>query len=296
MPFLFARTAARLPVLVAALFIPSLAAAAEVSGHDWQHNYPLSGQPVLSIETADSGLDIRPCGDCKSIRIQVHTDRDLNEYRLDEHQDGDHVFFSLKEKPHMGMHFNWNSDKRTRVTVETPARLELDAKTADGSLNAQGLDGTLQVQSGDGSVLLEDVSGTLHLTSADGNLTVRRAKGALDVRGSDGHVQVDGQFSSVQMRTSDGSLDLTLAQGSQLTAASRIESSDGHVSIRVPQTLAADLDVATSDGRVDCNLPLKMDHYDSHESSGHHLHGQLNAGGVPLSIRTSDGSVSITSL
>ena len=127
---------------------------------------------------------------------------------------------------------------------------------------------------------------------SDGNVTIRRATGTLEARGSDGHMTVDGDFSAVQMHTSDGNLDLTLAQGSKLNAASRVESSDGHVNIIVPSTLAADLDISTSDGRLDCSLPLTMDHYDS----GHSVHGRLNGGGMPLFIHTSDGNVRIAAL
>jgi hypothetical protein len=268
---------------------------AQVSGHDWQKTYAVSGSASLAIETGDSSLDIQSCGDCKEIRVQVHSGRDLNDYHLEEHQDGDHVSFSLKEKPMWGFHMGWKGEG-TKVTVETPAHLDLDAKTADGNFSARALTGNLQVRSGDGSVALDDVHGALRLTSSDGNVVIRGATGTLEARGSDGHMQVDGQFSAVQMHTSDGNLDLTLAAGSQLNAASRIESSDGHVVVHVPATLAADLNVTTSDGRLDCSLPLTMDHYDSNESSGHSVHGRLNGGGTPLTIRTSDGNVSIAAL
>jgi hypothetical protein len=275
--------------LVAAAALLSLPALAQATGHDWQKTYSVSGSPSLTIETADSGLEIASCSDCKEIRVQVHATRDLNQYRLEERQEGDHVFFSFKEKPHVGM-FNWRNENGTKVRVETPAHLDLDAGTADGNLIARGLSGTLQVHAGDGSVLLEDVNGALRLRTSDGNVTVRQAKGTLEARGSDGHMTIDGQFTGVQLHTSDGNLDFTLAPGSQLNAASRIESSDGHVIVHVPSTLAADLDITTSDGHVDCSLPLTMDHYDS---SGNHLHGHLNGGGMPLSVHTSDGNVRI---
>jgi hypothetical protein len=286
----------RLPVCpalfaVAAVSLISIPALAQASGHDWQKTYAVSGSPSLTIETADSGLEIGSCGDCKEIRVAVHATRDLNQYRLEEHQAGDHVFFSFKEKPHVGL-FNWRNDSGTKVTVETPAHLDLDAGTADGNVIARGLSGNLQVHAGDGSVLLEDVNGALHLKTSDGNVTIRRAKGTLEARGSDGHMRVDGDFRAVQIHTSDGNLDLTLTQGSKLNAASRVESSDGSVNISVPSTLAADVDVSTSDGHVDCSLPLTMDHYDS----GHSLHGRLNGGGTPLSIHTSDGNVRIAAL
>jgi len=290
MSFLSARLSAHVALAAAALL--SLPALAQTSGHDWQKTYSVNGSPSLTIETADSGLEIASCGECKEIRVQIHAVRDLNEYRLEEHQDGDHVFFSFKEKPHIGI-FNWGSQAGTKVTVETPAHLDLDAKTADGNLTARELTGNLQVHSGDGSVTLEDVHGDLRLGSSDGNVVIRRASGTLEARGADGHMTIDGQFTGVQLHTSDGNLDFTLAPGSQLKAASRIESSDGHVTVHVPSTLAADLDITTSDGHVDCSLPMTMDHYDSR---GKHLQGRMNGGGTPLSVHTSDGNVRIAAI
>jgi Putative adhesin len=274
-----------------ALSLASLPAIAQASGHEWQKTYSVGASSSLTVETGDSGLDIQSCGDCREIRIHVQSGRNLNDYRLEEHQDGDHIFFSFKEKPERGLfHMNWKES--TKVTVETPSHLDLQAHTADGNMSAQGLTGNLQVHVGDGSVTLEDVHGDLRLGTSDGNLIIRRATGTLQARGSDGHMTIDGEFTAVQLHTSDGNLDLTLAPGSKLNTASRVESSDGHVNISLPSTLAADLDISTSDGRIDCSLPLTMDHYDS----GHSIYGRLNGGGTPLTIHTSDGNVRIAGL
>ena len=275
----------------ASLSLATLPVLAQDTGHDWQKTYSVAASPSLTVETGDTSVEIEPCGDCREIRIQVHATRGLNEYKLEEHQEGDHVFFSFKEKPHIGM-FNWHTEASTKVSIETPAHLDLQARTADGNLTARGLTGTFQVHSGDGSVALEDVHGDLRLEASDGNVTIRGATGTLEARGSDGHMTVDGEFSAVQMHTSDGNLDLTLAPGSKLSAASSVVSSDGQVKINLPSTLAADLDISTSDGRIDCSLPLTMDHYDSSRS----IRGRLNGGGTPLSIHTSDGNVRIAAL
>ena len=220
----------------------------------------------------------------------------LSNFRLEEHQDQNHVYFSLKEKPHIGFEIHWNSSHGTKVIVETPSSLELDARTSDGNLSVRDLTGSVRAHTGDGAATLENLHGDIRLIASDGNITVHNVTGTLDARASDGHMKVDGQFSAVQLHTSDGNLDFALASGSQLTAPSRIESSDGHVTIKVPQNLAADLDVTTSDGHIDCTLPLSMDNYSSGKSASHHLRGHLNAGGAALSIRTSDGNVSIATL
>jgi DUF4097 and DUF4098 domain-containing protein YvlB len=206
------------------------------------------------------------------------------------------VTFRLKEKPNYGFHIGWNVNRKTKVTVETPANLALDARVSDGSINAHGLNGDFQVKSSDGSVNLEDVHGNINASTSDGSVSIHHSSGQVQARSSDGSVDVEGKYDKVSLHTDDGSLKLALAEGSQLTQASDIASSDGGVSIRFPQSMNADLDVRASDGSIKCDLPLKLDGYTSKGSSDHHIAGHLNAGGVPLSVKTSDGSVRIAAL
>lgn len=285
---------ARYALLAAALIATQ--AFAQDAEHDWAKTYSISGKPTLTIETGDSNLRIHSCGDCKTISVKVHSERKLSDYRLEESQSGDHVSFLFKDKPHIGVHISWTNHGETYVEVETPGTLDLDAKTSDGNMSARDLEGDLQIHTGDGGADLNNLRGAIRLKSSDGNMTLQNASGTLEARSSDGHMKVDGNFSAVQLHSSDGGLDFVLADGAKLTAASRIESSDGSVNIRVPHDFAADLDISSSDGHIDCSLPLTMDHYDSREGSGNHMRGKVNSGGVPLSIHTSDGNVTISTL
>jgi len=186
--------------------------------------------------------------------------------------------------------------ERTHVTVETPAQLTLQARTSDGNVTLTGLQGDLGLTTGDGDVNLDHVSGDLRIKSGDGHLKITDAEGALDARTSDGSLTVDGLFHAIALHTSDGTLDLNLRQGTKLTEASTIQSSDGSVTLHVPRDFAADLNVHSSDGHVECALPLTVDHYQSRGGEGHELHGELNGGGTPLTIHTSDGNVKIEQL
>jgi Putative adhesin len=276
--------------------LSALPALAQDSDHSWSKTYPLTGKPTLTFETSDAGVDFRPCGDCHEIRIHVEVvGRKLSDFRLEEGQSGNDVHFLFKEHPSIGVHITWHYEQ-TRVTVETPAQLTLQAKTSDGKVTLTGLQGDLNLTSGDGDISLDHVSGNLRLKSGDGHVRITDADGALDAHMSDGSLTVDGLFHALALRTSDGRLDLNLRDGTKLTEASTIQSSDGSVTVHVPKTFAADLDVHTSDGHVDCALPLTIEHYDSHGGDGHELHGKLNGGGTPLTIHTSDGNVRIEQL
>ena len=286
------KTKYALPLAALAVF-SSLTGLAQDPDHSWSKTYPIERKPTLTLETSDAGVEFRPCGDCREIRIHVEVEgRKLSDYRLEESQSGDEVHFLFKEPPHMGA-FIAHHNERARVSVESPAQLTLQAKTSDGNVTLTGLHGDLALTTGDGNLTLDHVSGDLHIKSGDGQVKITNAAGVIDAHTSDGNLSVDGLFHALALHTSDGTLDLSLREGTQLAGASTIQSSDGSVTIRVPQNFAADLNVHTSDGHVDCALPLTMDHYQSGENHGHELRGKLNGGGTPLTIHTSDGNVKI---
>ena len=279
--------ATAVPVLGLTAFAAGLTAQS-----DWQKSYPVSGKPSLTVSTGDASMEVHSCS-CREIRIRVQwNDRHSDEYTINEFQSGDHVNFELKEKQRLGFHVGMH--REPRVTVETPGELDLEARTSDGSLKVSGVNGTIALHTSDGAVEVSDVSGAVRLVASDGSIHMHNLTGTLESRSSDGHVSIEGKLSAVQVHTSDGALDLTLAEGSQLTTSSRIEASDGSVKIRLPRTLAADLDIHTGDGHIDCQLPLTMSGYNS--GGGHNIRGRLNAGGTPLTIHTSDGSVTIAAL
>jgi len=279
-----------------AFAIPALAlvatSAALAAEGDWQKSYPVSGKPSVTVSTGDASMEVHSCG-CREIRIRVEwNDRHPVDYTINELQSGDHVNFELKEKQRFGVHVGMR--REPHVSVETPGELDLEARTSDGSLKVYGVNGFIALHTSDGSVEVSDVSGAVRLVASDGSIRIHNVSGTLESRSSDGRVTIDGKLSGVQVHTSDGSLDLTLAEGSQLTTSSRVEASDGRVTIRLPKSLAADLDIHTGDGHIDCQLPLTMNGYNS--GGGHNIRGRLNSGGTPLTIHTSDGNVSIATL
>lgn len=291
------------PTFMKTTFVPAallvLAAStlfAQDSEHSWSKTYPLSGEPTLVFETGDAGVDIHACSSCHEIRIHVEVEgKKLSDYHLEESQTGDQVHFKLWAREHVGFYIA-PRHSHMQVTVETPAQLTLQAKTADGDVAVKGLAGDLNLTTGDGSVTLDHLAGNLRLKSGDGHVRITDASGTVEARTSDGSLAVDGVFHAVTLHTSDASLDVNLRPGSKLTSASSIQSSDGSVTLRVPGDFAADLDVHTSDGHVDCALPLTMDHYHSNGGDSHQLRGRVNGGGTPLTIHTSDGNVKIESI
>ncbi len=285
----------RLPGLALAAFtIFSVAPLAHAADSDWQKTYSVSAKPSLTFTTGDASTEVRSCGDCHEIRVRVEwNDRRSSDYTITEFQSADHVEFELREKHSFSVHVTMGNRHEPHVTVETPATIDLEGRTSDGGLKVYGLQGNVRLKTSDGSLDVADVGGALHLVSSDGSIRVHNASGTLESRSSDGQVHIDGKFTGVDVHTSDGGLELTLADGSQLSSASRIESSDGSVNVHLPRNLAADLEIRSGDGHINCKLPIVMDGYNSKGDSGHSIRGRLNGGGVPLSIHTQDGNAVI---
>ncbi|HXC96230.1 MAG TPA: DUF4097 family beta strand repeat-containing protein [Edaphobacter sp.] len=282
--------------LALSALVLSAAAATAQSDTVWDKSYAVAGEPSLFVSTGDSHLNIRACSGCQSVRIHVTAENtSLSRYTLEEGQNGNTIHFSLKEKPHIGVHINVHSSS-VHVDVETPATLTLDAKSVDGNLTATGLHGDLTIHTSDGNQELTGLSGNLKLHSSDGHLRVRDGSGILEARSSDGGQEIAGSFTSLQLHSSDGSITVELADGSHLNSDSHIESSDGSVTLRLPKGFPAELSVSTSDGSIQSTLPMIVNGYNSKEHSGHNIRGKINGGGSLLTIHTSDGSVRLTTL
>ncbi len=244
----------------------------------WEKSYPVGNQAKLVFETGDSGLTVRSCGSCNQVHVKVILkNMQLSGFNLQEGGSGSGVNFSLKEKSHMGWHTDWHGpERKSEVVVETPAEVSLDARTSDGGLTVSGLRGEMKLQ------------------ASDGGMKVRECSGTLEARSSDGGMDVAGAFTAIHLHSSDGGIKADLSKGGNLSAESRVESSDGGVSLVLPKNFAAEFDIHTSDGGLVSNLPILMDGYNSKGGSGHNVHGKMNGGGALLTIHTSDGGVQLS--
>jgi putative adhesin len=68
-----------------------------------------------------------------------------------------------------------------------------------------------------------------------------------------------------------------------------LHTGDGSVTLRVPQTLVADVELHTNDGHISLNLPVEV----NGRLGGNNIRGKLNGGGRTLSVHTGDGSITL---
>jgi DUF4097 and DUF4098 domain-containing protein YvlB len=236
---------------------------------EWSKTYTLSGKPDLHVETSDANIRVTTW-DQNTIEAKVITEHyKIGEdgIRIEEHQSGDSVEIEVRY-PHHNFVVGW-SNHRVDIIVQMPREGKVTLHTGDGSIDLAKFKGEMDLNTGDGSEELNDIDGRLRATTGDG------------------HIRANGRFDELEVKTGDGHLDVRAESGSSLSNAWRLETGDGNVSLEVPGDLAADLDLHTGDGHIDLDLPVTTDG----KFRGGEIHGKLNGGGSPITIRSGDGSI-----
>ncbi|MGC9971104.1 MAG: DUF4097 family beta strand repeat-containing protein [Bryobacteraceae bacterium] len=257
------RTRMLLLVLVAA----SLAAAA-----DWTKKFTVTGKPGLRVDSNDASVEVRS-GATGAIEVRVIAEGwkiGSDEVRVTDRQIANRV--ELEVRIPSG---HWGSGHRS-VRVEVTAPRETAA----------------EIHTGDGRILVQGLHGDTRLVTGDGSITAEALDGSLDARTGDGRIVVRGRFDLLNLRTDDGSIEAEVQPGSKVAAGWRIQTGDGSVRLRLAPDLAADLDVHTGDGSISSELPVAVSGSRSESS----LRGKLNGGGLPLTVRTGDGSIHLDRL
>jgi hypothetical protein len=259
--------------------------------------FPVSGVPELRLTTFDGTIDLRPA-DRDEVHVEIEkrgpTKEAVDALEVASSQEGNLIVVEVKRPSRerfTGIGFHHAASARLTVTV--PRRANVTARTGDGSIRVEGLEGRLELRTGDGSIRASEVAGDLRLHTGDGSVAVDRARGTLDLDTGDGGVDVSGALSRVKMHTGDGSIVLRVEPGAAMDGDWEITTGDGGITLYLPENFDAEIDASTGDGRVSNDLTLV-----SGGTSGENrrsVRGRLGSGGRTLRLRTGDGSIRLRS-
>jgi DUF4097 and DUF4098 domain-containing protein YvlB len=198
----------------------------------------------------------------------------------------------------VGKAFLSNVDGNIRVSV------------ASADVAADRTRGALRVGTGSGNVDLRTASGDVKLETGSGDITVSGMQGArLELSTGSGNVTVtDGKATNLDIETGSGDIEATGASGDDLSfntgsgnvnvaliatfTSLHIETGSGDVTLKVPPTLGAQVDLDTGSGDIDLGgLTLQVRRIE-HD----HVTGTLGDGKGRLSVETGSGNVRLQKL
>jgi len=282
-----------------------LAVLPSASPDEWTKSFNLERTAKLHIETSDANIRVTSC-ECSTVEARITTQGWTiggDGINIVDRQTGDQIDIEVRFPRHT-LQMNWRN-RRVDIEIKVPRNADLDLHTGDGNVDIQGVKGTILLRSGDGNLKLSDLQGTLKAETGDGNidlrnvlgdLTLHTGDGRIDVTGvdgslraetGDGRVRVNGRFDVLDVKTGDGGIDAVAGEGSKLEANWRLNTGDGNLTLRLPATIAADVELHTNDGSIDFDLPVMI----SGRQGKREVHGQINGGGKLLSLKTGDGSI-----
>ncbi len=275
------------------------------STDEWTKSFKLERTAQLRVETSDANIRVTSC-ECSTVEARITTQGwkiGGDGINIVDRQTGDQIDIEVRFPRH-AFQINWGN-RRVDIEIKVPRDADLDLHTGDGNVDVQGVKGTVLLRSGDGNLELSELQGTLKADTGDGNIDMRNVRGDLtlhtgdgniDVSGidgslraetGDGRVRVNGRFDVLDVKTGDGGIEAVAAEGSKMEANWRLNTGDGNLTLRLPATIAADVELETNDGSIDFDMPVTV----SGRQGKGEVHGQINGGGKLLSLKTSDGTI-----
>lgn len=258
-----------------------------------EKRFTVSGTADLRLTTFDGSIQIQ-AWDKPDILIEIEkrgpTKAALDEIEIKAEQKGNVIDLEVKRpraESFNGIGFHRSAS--ARLVVSVPRDINITARSGDGSIKIERVNGRLELRTGDGSIRASEVSGELQFDTGDGSITVDKAQGRLAVDTGDGSVDVGGRLASVKLHTGDGSVVYHADQGSAMTDNWEITTGDGSVSVYLPQGFAAELDAHTGDGSIRSDLEGLPS--PTGENARRTLRGKIGEGGRLLRIRTGDGAI-----
>ena len=266
--------------------------------------FKVTGQPDVSLDTFDGAIEVHSW-DRNEVEVEVEK-RAMEQALIDEikvavEQDGNRIVVRVtgpSRRHFEGVQIGFHISPSARLRVALPRASTVQAKTEDGSIKIEDIDGRIVLRTSDGSVTAARVSGDVEVRTEDGSIRMERASGKLDLDTGDGSIVLDARPTVLRVKSGDGSIRVTVDPDTAMTDNWDVSTSDGSITLVLPTAFDAELDAETSDGSVRSSHPAALQDASSGEERRERrrsLRTKMNDGGRILRIRTGDGTIRIES-
>jgi hypothetical protein len=179
----------------------------------------------------------------------------------------------------------------------------VDGRTSGGSISVNGADGNMELKTSGGSISAKNCKGTITLATSGGSLNLEQIKGTIDARTSGGSISADDISGELKTHTSGGSINLAKMSCSidastsggtinadvvQLGSYVRLKTSAGSINLTIPGGKGLDLDLSGT--KVSAPTLTNF----TGNATSREITGTMQGGGIPISARTSGGTVNIS--
>lgn len=172
--------------------------------------------------------------------------------------------------------------------IAAPAATVLDLETSNGAVRIVGMTADVTARTSNGAMETANTVGAINLRTSNGAVTLTSTTGSAAIVTTNGRVTAAPHQGSLDARTSNGVVDCDLVRLDSTDVAT-LHSSNGRVTVLLPEDVSVSFDAATSNGRV--RVEGFSVNYTLNDVA--HKRGTIGAGRATLTIDTSNGDVTI---
>jgi DUF4097 and DUF4098 domain-containing protein YvlB len=173
------------------------------------------------------------------------------------------------------------------LEVRVPRATRVSSTSTNGKISVEGLERSIRARSSNGSIAICDVNGDIDVTTANAKVACRCTQGRLHARSSNGKIEVGGHTGSIDASTSNGVIKATVDALGE--AGILLSTSNGRIVLELPDASDADVDIRVENGHIRNDLDLE----ETATIGDGRVRGRIGKGGIPIRLRTSNGTISL---
>jgi DUF4097 and DUF4098 domain-containing protein YvlB len=138
----------------------------------------------------------------------------------------------------------------------------------------------------------------LKLATHNGGIHLSGVDGSIEFEAKNGGIHLNDIAGNVKGRTANGGLHIELSGSSWKGSGLDVETTNGGVHLSIPETYAARIETGTVNGGFKSDIPALNVERNAERNSGNRggrVTADLNGGGAPVRIITTNGGVKISS-
>lgn len=166
----------------------------------------------------------------------------------------------------------------------TNSKNTITLTTSGGNIHAENSDGDMKLSTSGGNIDITGLAGNVQATTSGGSIRIDKVNGDLSAHTSGGNVRVNAVAGSLDASTSGGNITAAVTETGKFV---KLRNSGGSIDLELPNK-GFDLDL--SGGKVKLNTTSNF----SGKLEEDRIEGKLNGGGVPVTVKTSSGRLSVT--
>ena len=182
----------------------------------------------------------------------------------------------------------WQRHGSANLCVRVPRDIEVAVVAANGRVCMEGLRCAALARSSNGPVTISDIIGDVQVFTSNAKVSCSCTRGHLKARSSNSKILLDRHSGSVDASTSNGVIHAVLSEIGREGIV--LATSNGRIMLELPDHVDGDVDVRVDNGVIRNSLDIEQATAD--ERTGR-LRGRLGRGGIPIKLRTSNGTVSL---